>query len=129
MGLTFRYHHLGIPTTEEIAGAVYLPALKVTVSDHMATPYGVQWMKFDSDCAVPDLVKRVAHVAFEVDDLREAIRGKRVIIEPNEPGPGILVAFIEEAGVPIEFLQIKKKQEPNRIPDSTSPSVTPPARA
>jgi len=77
-------------------------------------------MKFDADCTVPDLVKRVPHVAFEVDDLREAIRGKKVIIEPNEPAPGILVAFIEEAGAPIEFLQIEKKDRMNResqIPD------------
>jgi hypothetical protein len=50
----------------------------------------------------------VPHVAFEVDDLREAIHGKKVIIEPNEPAPGIMVACIEEAGAPIEFLQIAK---------------------
>ena len=63
-------------------------------------------MRFDEDCTLPELVKRVPHVAFQVDDLHEAIRGKKVIIEPNEPGPGILVAFIEEAGAPVEFLQI-----------------------
>lgn len=103
-----RYHHLGIPTTGEFAGAVYLPALKVTVSDHEATPYGIQWMRFDEDCPVPELVKRVPHVAFEVDDLREALRGKKIIIEPNEPSPGVLVAFIEEAGAPIELLQITR---------------------
>ncbi len=106
MALSLRYHHLGIPTTDEFAGSLYLPALKMTVSDHKATPYGIQWMRFDDDCTFPDLVKRLPHVAFEVDDLQEAIREKRVIIEPNEPAPGILVAFIEEAGVPIEFLQI-----------------------
>jgi len=72
------------------------------VSDHLATPYGIQWMRFDEDCTLPELVKRVP----QVDDLHEAIRGKKIIIEPNEPGPGILVAFIEEAGAPVEFLQI-----------------------
>jgi hypothetical protein len=120
MSQTYRYNHLGIPTTEDFPGATHLPALRVSVSDHLATPYGIQWMKFDADCTVPDLVKRVPHVAFEVDDLREAIRGKKVIIEPNEPAPGILVAFIEEAGAPIEFLQIEKKDRVNResqIPD------------
>jgi hypothetical protein len=114
--LTYRYHHLGIPTTDDIAGSVYLPALKMSVSDHLATPYGIQWMKFDRDCVLPDLVKLVPHVAFEVDDLREAIHGKKVIIEPNEPAPGIMVAFIEEAGAPIEFLQIAKEKRPDRIP-------------
>ena len=102
MSTQYRYHHLGIPTTEVFAGATYLPQFKMHVSDHLATPYGIQWMRFDEDCTLPELVKRVP----QVDDLHEAIRGKKIIIEPNEPGPGILVAFIEEAGAPVEFLQI-----------------------
>ena len=101
-----KYHHLGIPTTDDFAGATYLPHLRMHVSDHLATPYGIQWMRFDEDCTLPDLVKRVPHVAFQVDDLHEAIRGKKILIEPNEPGPGVLVAFVEEAGAPVEFLQI-----------------------
>jgi hypothetical protein len=104
--MQYKYHHLGIPTTEEFSGATYLPQFKMYVSDHTATPYGIQWMRFDADCTLPDLVKRVPHVAFQVDNLREAIRGKNVLIEPNEPASGILVAFIEEAGAPIEFLEI-----------------------
>lgn len=116
MSQTYRYHHLGIPTTGDFPGATHLVALRMSVSDHTATPYGIQWMKFDADCTFPDLVKRVPHVAFEVDDLREAIRGKKIIIEPNEPAPGILVAFIEEAGAPIEFLQIAKKDRAAQSP-------------
>src|ERR1041384_4793240 len=78
------------------------------VRDHLATPYAVQWMRFDDDCPLPDLVKTVSHVAFEVDDLEAAIRGKNVIISPNQPSEGVRVAFIEAAGAPIEFLQITK---------------------
>ena len=111
MSTQYKYHHLGIPTTEVFAGATYLPQFKMHVSDHLATPYGIQWMRFDDDCTFPDLVKRVPHVAFQVDDLREAIRGKKVLIEPNEPAPGILVAFIEEAGAPVEFLEITNHEK------------------
>jgi hypothetical protein len=50
----------------------------------------------------------VAHVAFEVDNLEEALAGKKVIIPPNSPSPSVLVAFIEEAGAPIELLQIER---------------------
>jgi hypothetical protein len=127
MALALRYHHLGIPTTEEFAGSLYLAPLKMTVSDHMATPYGIQWMRFDDDCTFPDLVKRLPHVAFEVDDLRDAIRGKKVIIEPNEPAPGVLVAFIEEAGAPVEFLQFGRKGAPNLPPLQTLASIAPAA--
>ena len=129
MATPLRYHHLGIPTTEEFAGSLYLPKLKMTVSDHMATPYGIQWMRFDEGSGYPEIVKRSPHVAFEVDDLQEAIRGKKVIIEPNIPSPGVLVAFIEEAGAPIEFLQIEKEKSPNHTPDPTPVAVTPAADA
>ncbi len=37
-----------------------------------------------------------------------AIAGKNVIIKPNSPSPGVIVAFIEDNGAPIEFLQIDR---------------------
>jgi hypothetical protein len=65
-------------------------------------------MKYESECRIPELVRKVAHVAFEVENLQEALRGKKIIIDPNSPSPGVVVAFIEEAGAPIEFLQFAK---------------------
>src|SRR5207248_10313696 len=69
-------------------------------------------MRFDDDCPLPELVKTVSHVAFEVDDLEAAIRGKNVIIRPNEPSEAVRVAFIEAAGAPIEFLADGKIARP-----------------
>ena len=105
----FRYHHLGIPTTEDFAGATYLPHLKVHVSDHLATPYGIQWMRYGDECTLPTIVKEIPHVAFEVDDLIEALEGKEVIIEPNSPSTGVTVAFILENGAPVELLELSKE--------------------
>jgi hypothetical protein len=53
-------------------------------------------------------VKTVAHVAFEVDDLQAALQGQKVIIEPNSPSRGVLVAFIEVNGAPVELLQVDR---------------------
>ena len=53
-------------------------------------------MRFEHGCPLPEIVKNIPHVAFEVDDLSEAIKGKKLIIEPNSPSDGIHVAFIEE---------------------------------
>lgn len=103
-----RYHHLGIPTTEPRPDERHLERLKVFVSGYEQSAYGIEWMRFEADCPVPDLVRRVPHVAFEVDDLAVAIAGKKVIIPTNSPSPGVLVAFIEEDGAPIELLQFTK---------------------
>ncbi len=64
--------------------------------------------RFEEDAPYPDLVKTIPHVAFEVDDLEAVLEGKNVIIEPNSPSPGVVVAFIEDNGAPIEFLQIDR---------------------
>lgn len=101
-----KFNHIGIPTTGNFAGEIPLPHLKVTVSDHQNNPFGIQWQRYWDDSPVPDLVKTVAHVAFEVDDLAVAIRDQKVIIEPNSPSLGVMVAFIEVNGAPVELLQI-----------------------
>jgi hypothetical protein len=87
---------------------IHLPYLKIFVSGYGKNPYGVEWVRHEADAPYPDLVKTIPHVAFEVDDLEAAIRGKRVLIEPNSPSPGVLVAFIEDQGAPIELLQIDR---------------------
>ncbi len=55
---------------------------------------------------MPELVRTVPHVAFEVDDLDEVLKGKKVLIAPNSPSEGVTVAFIVDNGAPVEFLQI-----------------------
>jgi hypothetical protein len=90
-----KFNHIGIPTVHSFDGEIPLPHLKLTVSDHQNNPFGVQWQGYWDDAPYPALVKTVAHVAFEVDDLLEAIEGQRVIIEPNSPSRGVMVAFIE----------------------------------
>lgn len=101
----YRYHHCGIPVSAIPENAEYLERYKIYATDHESNPFGIQWMYYEPGCEIPGLVQRLAHVAFEVDDLEEAIRGKKLLIPPNEPSPGVRVAFIEEAGAPVEFLQ------------------------
>ena len=102
-----KFHHLGIPTTVEQAGETHLPRLGFHCTDHARNPFGIQWMRFDADCTLPEVVKTVPHVAFEVDDLEQALAGREVIIAPNSPSPGVIVAFVLCDGAPVEFLQFR----------------------
>lgn len=103
-----KFNHLGIPTTGNFEGEIDLPHLKMTVSDHENNPYGIQWQRFWADAPYPELVKTVPHVAFEVDDLMVELEGKKVIIEPTSPSEGLMVAFIEVNGGPVELMQYSK---------------------
>ncbi len=99
------YHHMGIPTSAPIPGEVYLPEYKLYHAGYDESDYGVEWMRYEKDCPLPEIVKTTPHVAFLVDNLEEALKGKKVIIAPNSPSGGILVAFIEENGAPVELIQ------------------------
>lgn len=100
-----RYHHIGIPYTEAMEGEVYLPDYKLYHYGYEESEFGIEWMRYEAGCPLPEMVQKLPHVAFEVEDVYEAIKGKHVIIEPNSPSEGVVVAFIEEHGVPIELIQ------------------------
>jgi hypothetical protein len=104
-----KYHHTGIPTKTPKEGEIHLKDYDVYCTDHESNPFGIQWMRYGEKCNIPKLVKEITHVAFEVEDIEEAIRGKEVIIKPNSPSEGVIVAFIVDSGVPVEFLQFTKK--------------------
>ena len=101
----WRYHHMGIPTQTPRPGEQYLPELKIYVSGFEASPYGIQWMRFDEDAPYPEIVKTVPHVAFEVDHLAEALEGKEILTPPNSPSDGVMVAMILDNGAPVELLE------------------------
>lgn len=103
------YNHIGIPTTEIKQDEIHLPHLKMYVTDPDKSPSGIQWMRFEDGAPYPELVLTIPHIAFEVEDLEKALEGQKVIIEPNSPSEGLIVAFIEDSGAPVEFMQYDKK--------------------
>ena len=101
-----KFHHVGIPTTTVREGEVYLEEYGLHVSGYDESPYGVEWMRFEPDSPLPELVRTTPHVAFEVEDLEAELAGKEVLIAPNSPSPGVRVAFIVDGGAPIELMEI-----------------------
>ena len=90
-----------------------MPGLKVYVSGFESSPYGIQWMRFDADAPYPEMVKTVPHVAFEVDDLAEALKGKEILTAPNSPSEGVMVAMIVDNGAPVELLAFTRALKAN----------------
>lgn len=39
----WKYHHLGVPTTEKKAAEKYLSAFKFSVSGFNTSPFGIEW--------------------------------------------------------------------------------------
>jgi len=112
----WRYHHIGIPTDVPRPGELYLARFKMYVSAFETSPCGIQWMRFEPDSPIHILIKSVPHIAFEVDDLEAAIKGKEVLTEPNSPSEGVVVAMILDSGAPVELLEFRRDVDSGRRP-------------
>ncbi len=107
----WRYHHLGIPTDVVRDDERYLEQFGMYVSGFESSPYGIEWMRFEDDSPVSELIRTVPHLAFEVDDLEAALEGKQVLTPPNSPSDGVRVAMILHDGAPVELLQFDRRPE------------------
>jgi hypothetical protein len=99
---------MGIPTNTPRPGERYIEHLKMYVEGFETSPFGIEWMRFESDCPISELVRTVPHIAFEVDDLDAAIEGKTLLGEISSPSKGVRVAMIVDDGVPVELLEFQK---------------------
>lgn len=99
-----QFHHIGLPTEETQPDEVYVPETKVWVTSPDAHPYRVEYLRFEADSPVTGPLREMAHVAFKVDDLDEALRGEEIVLEPFRPMEGLTVAFIMKDGAVVELM-------------------------
>ena len=107
--LGMRFHHIGIPTSEIKPNEKYLEQYKFYVSGFETSEYGIEWMRFEKDSPIAEIIQKVPHIAFEVDDIKAAVKGKKMIGEISSPSKGIRTAIILENAAPVEFIEFKKK--------------------
>mgnify|MGYP005838238281 CR=1 FL=1 len=103
-----RFHHTGIPTKEKKPNEKYIEHLKFYVSGFDTSEFGIEWMRFEDDSPVEEIIKQIPHLAFEVDNLEEAIKDKELIDDISSPSEGVRVAMIIENGAPVELIEFKK---------------------
>lgn len=102
--MDYEYDHFGVPTKTKQKGMIHFSESKVWCSDYEKDPYRIEWIYFEKNCEMHPLIQTTPHVCFLVEDIEEAILGKKVLLDPVEY-QDYYMAFIEEKGVPIEFIQ------------------------
>jgi len=103
-----KFHHVGVPSATQRPGETHLAAAKLYVTDPEASPYRIEWLRFEPGSPLPALLRSRPHVAFEVSDLRAAMKGKTVVMEPFAPMPGLEVGFILEDEALVELMERTK---------------------
>ena len=106
----WKYHHLGIPTDRVMPDEKYLPQFRLYVSGFGESPFGIEWMRFENDSPIDQLIQTVPHLAFEVADIdfELAVHHLTILTPPNYPAAGIRVAMIEHNGAPVELIEFAK---------------------
>lgn len=99
-----KFHHVGFPTTE-IHGEEFLLEEQKLYASGPADEFAIEWLRFLPGSCMPEELKKGAHIAFEVEDMEEAMKGKEILVEPFFPMPTLKVGFIKHEGIPIEFMQ------------------------
>ena len=100
------YHHTGIPVFEKMEGMMYVEPLKVWVTDAGANPYKIEWLYFEPDSPMAAAIQDETHVAYVVENIDAAVKGKSVLWPICEPMPGLKIAFIYDQGMPVELMQL-----------------------
>ncbi|KTD30493.1 helicase [Legionella israelensis] len=108
--MKYQYHHVGIPVTEPRPKERYSSVMDMYTSGG-ELPGRIQYHRFGPNCPLHKLIQTQPHVAYKVDNLDEAIRGKNVLLKPYFPLKNFKVAMIEEHGAVIEFIETTLTEE------------------
>jgi len=107
-----QFHHVGIPTDEKQPDEIYVPDTKVWVTEPMAHPYNIEYLRYEPDSPVTGPLRDLPHLAFETDDLQRELAGKEILLEPFRPAEGLTVAFVLDDGAVFEFMQWDESRQP-----------------
>ncbi|SAK90528.1 hypothetical protein AWB79_06584 [Caballeronia hypogeia] len=110
-GVTYEFHHLGIPTSEPRAGERYSAQFRMYTSDAECARLRVQYHRFEEGSPLPESLRTVPHAAFKVSDLMKAIEGETVLLGPYEPIDGFRVAVIQDGEAPVELIETTLSDE------------------
>lgn len=108
-----KYDHYGIPTKEKHPDEEYVEIadFRFYTTPFDANEWHIMYHRFPENHGLPELLTKVPHIAFQVDDIEKEIEGKKVILPLYSPLEGYRVAIIEEEGVPIELIETKLSDE------------------
>ncbi len=88
----------------------YLTQFKFYVSGFDTSPFGIEWMRFEKDSPINQLIQEIPHIAFEVNNIDQELREHNftILTQPNSPSDRVRVAMIEHNGAPIELIEFRK---------------------
>jgi len=104
-----QFDHIGIVTTEEKPGQIFIEPTRVWITDFQKHPYRVEWLRYEPDTPVTGPVREMPHVAYRVDSIAEASKGMKVLLEPFDAGIAVVGFYQTDDGAVVEFMEYKEE--------------------
>ncbi len=101
-----KLEHFGVPMPSVPEGANYAEGLKIWMTDPSTSENKLEKLYFEEGNPFPIEVQTIAHVAYSVPSLDEAIMDKKVLFGPLDCGTHVII-FVEEEGIPVELIEYK----------------------
>ena len=104
-----KFHHVGLRAMDPQPNESYIPPSKCWVTNPADHPNTIEWLRYAEDSPIDPHFQESPHIAWEVEDLDDALAGKDLHIAPCEVGepPFARVAFVIEDGLYVEYMQFK----------------------
>ncbi len=100
-----KFDHVGLTTDEKQPNEMYVPETKVWVTDPTAHPYKIEFLRYEPDTPVADPVRMMPHMAFQVDNLDEEMKGCEILLGPFAPTDTLRVVFVMKDGAVFEYME------------------------
>ena len=100
-----QFDHIGIVTDEKKADETFVPATRVWITDFQKHPFRVEWLRYEPDSPVTGPVRTMPHVAYRVDDIQQAAKGLKVLLEPFDAGIARVGFYQTADGAVVEFME------------------------
>ncbi len=100
------FDHIGMTTKEKQPNERYVAKTKVWVTDPHLHPFRVEWLRYEADSPVPDILRDACHVAWRVDDIEKESQGLEVLLPPFASVAGHVVGFFRTPdGIIVELME------------------------
>ena len=104
------FDHIGVITDEKKEDEIWVDATRVWVTDYKKHPYKVEWLRYEPDSPVKGPVREMPHVAYRVENLKEASKGMKILLEPFDVGFAVVGFYESEDGAVVEFMEYKEEE-------------------
>lgn len=100
-----KFDHVGLTTTKSKPGETLFAPNRVWITDASVHPYNVEWLRYEPDSQVIDVVKNNPHIGYIVDSIDVRAEGLTLLIEPFMVGDRRVAFFQTDDGVVLELIE------------------------